>query len=82
MVRTQIQLTQSQSERLKRLAVREGVSMARLIRKGVDRLLASREPIDRTARRERALEAVGRFRSGHGGLAVEHDDQFAEAAGE
>ena len=61
MVRTQIQLTESQSERLRRLAAQEGVSMATLIRRGVDRLLASREPVDRAARKERALEAIGRF---------------------
>ncbi len=82
MVRTQIQLTESQAERRKRLAVLAGVSMATLIRRGGDRILASREPVDRSARLERALGAVGRFQSGRGDLSKKHDDHFAEAADE
>ena len=82
MVRTQIQLTESQAERLKRLAAEEGVSMAALIRDGVERLLASRGPVDRKARIQRALAAAGRFRSGEPGLAREHDEAFVEAVGE
>ena len=81
MVRTQIQLTESQAERLKQAAVREGVSMAALIRRGVDSLLASNQPISRSDRRRRALAAVGRFSSREGDLSGRHDEYFADAAG-
>ena len=82
MVRTQIQLTESQAERLKRAAAREGVSMAELIRRGVDRLLASRQPMNGVDRRRRAVAAAGRFKSREGDLSGRHYVYFAEAAGE
>ncbi len=82
MIRTQIQLTESQAERLKRLAAREGVSMAELIRNGVEDLLTARLPVEREALRQRALAAIGRFRSGAEDLGSAHDRYFEEAAGE
>jgi hypothetical protein len=74
MIRTQIQLTEQQAASLKSLAAQQGVSMATLIRKGVDRIL---EENDRRARRERALEVIGRF-PGPADLAERHDDYFGE----
>jgi hypothetical protein len=78
MVRTQIQLTEHQAISLKRLADEEGVSMAALVRLGVDRLLRERgAPIDAEKRR-RALAVTGRFRSGLDDLAENHDRYLAE----
>jgi len=39
MVRTQVQLTETQSEALKRMAARRGVSVAKIIRESVDERL-------------------------------------------
>ncbi|MGH7572848.1 MAG: CopG family transcriptional regulator [Gemmatimonadota bacterium] len=58
MIRTQIQLTPKQYERLKRLASERGVSLAQLVRDGVDELLAR---LDRDDRWERFLAVVGKF---------------------
>jgi hypothetical protein len=82
MIRTQVQLTASQAERLKRLAAQEGVSVAELIRQGVEGLLAARLPVDREALKMRALAPIGRFRSGVENLGVDHDRYFTEAARE
>lgn len=78
MVRTQIQLTEEQMAQLRKLAAEERVSLAALIRRSVDLLLeARRDPADDRARR--ALEVVGRFRSGKQDIAVEHDAYLGEA---
>jgi hypothetical protein len=78
MVRTQIQLTEQQARRLKRLAAAQGRSMADLIRSSVDALLARPDAHDDEVRRSRALRAVGRFRSGLRDLATEHDRHLAK----
>ena len=60
MLRTQIQLTPDQARRLRTLARQQDVSVARLIRQSVDRLLddTARRP---AARYERAAKLVGAF---------------------
>lgn len=78
MIRTQIQLTERQATGLKRLAADRGVSMASLVRLAVDRLLAERGAASDAERRRRALAVVGRFRSGLGDLAENHDRHLAE----
>jgi hypothetical protein len=78
--RTQVQLTDQQTEALKRLAQQRGVSIAQLVREGVDLLLRSAgSPISYEERTRRMLEMSGRFHSGVGDLSIRHDDYFAEA---
>ena len=79
MVRTQIQLTEDQAERLKAEALRQGISMAELIRRSVDGVLASRGPVQQDNAWERAARASGRFRSGTRGTSAGHDGALAEA---
>lgn len=81
MVRTQIQLTEKQSRRLKQLAAAQGRSMADLIRRSVDAMLAQPEASDDEVRRTRALRAAGRFRSGVRDLSSQHDRHLAEVLG-
>ena len=76
MVRTQIQLTKEQAERLKRVAAQRGESMAEVLRSLVDEHLMD-EP-SRTERLRRALEVPGRFRSGRSDISEKHDDYLAE----
>lgn len=79
MIRTQIQLTEKQAKELKEIARREHVSMAELIRQGVDAIIDSSLTIDRDTRKKRAIEAIGKFRSGKSDISDKHDDYLAKA---
>ena len=79
MIRTQIQLTDTQARGLKALAAAEGRSMAELIRDGVDVILRTRGSVDREAVKARSLAAMGRFRSGARDLGGTHDDHLTKA---
>jgi hypothetical protein len=76
MVRTQIQLDEEKADALKRLAAQRGVSVAALIRDGIDRVLAD---VDWERKLARALEVVGKYRSGLTDLSENHDEYFVEA---
>lgn len=78
MVRTQIQLSESQMEQLKELARRRKVPIAALIREGADLVIRSGGAMDDEQKRRRAIEAGGRYHSGHKDLAEEHDRHLAE----
>ena len=80
MVRTQVRLTEDQARRVKRVAAERGVSMATVIRQGVDLLLRSMETaVTNDERADRAVSAAGRFRSGGGDGAEGHDRCLGEA---
>ena len=81
MVRTQIQLTEKQAKALKKLAGKERVSLAALVRRGVDAVLESSTQITDEERQKRAISAVGKFKSGRRDLSTEHDKHLAEAFG-
>ena len=74
-VRTQIQLTEAQAQALHRRASERGTSVAHLIREAVDASLAADRASDT---RQRALQTVGRFRSGLNDVSAEHDRYLAE----
>jgi Arc/MetJ-type ribon-helix-helix transcriptional regulator len=78
MIRTQIQLTEEQAAKLKRVAAGRGVSMAEVIRDAVDRI-PDRD--DRAERWARALAAigVGHDRDGATDVSVRHDEYLVEA---
>ena len=78
MIRTEVQLTESQIEGLRRLSAQSGRSIADLLRESVDAMLAARRP-SRQQRVERALRAAGRFRSGSSDVSRKHDLHFADA---
>lgn len=59
--------------RLRREAKRRGVPIAEVVRDAVDRVVPP-DPGNRQAKLERALGAVGRFRSGTGDVAARHDE--------
>ena len=79
MVRTQIQLTENQARCLKALASARGVSMAELIRQSVDSFVRISGGVDLAERKKRAMAIAGRFRSGAGDLAENHDRYLNEA---
>jgi len=80
MIRTQIQLTEEQARLAKDLAAERQVSMAEVIRDGLDQLTCSRAyGVAPAERRRRALAAAGRFRSGSADGSAAHDSHLAEA---
>ena len=79
MVRTQIQLTESQLEAVKARAAEEGRSMADVIRTLVDESLSGSGRSGREERRRRALAAIGMLGKGPRDLSRRHDDHLAEA---
>jgi len=78
MIRTQIQITPEQARALKRLAAKEGKSVAELIRISLDSMLRAGGLRDQDSLRQRALAAAGKL-NGPADLAAKHDDYLAEA---
>jgi hypothetical protein len=76
MHRTQVQLTDEQSRRLKRVAAERGVSISEVIRQAVDSHLAREDP---AAYRERAIATIGGFHSGKADVSEEHDRYLPDA---
>ncbi len=79
MRRMQIQLTEEQLERLRDLADAHGRSMADVIRESVDRYVRSERPLHREEFKQRALAAVGKFRSNRRDISANHDRYLAAA---
>ncbi len=78
MIRTQIQLTPEQDQALKRMAARQGKSVAELIRASVDEMLKTSEYRDPAELRKKAIAAAGTF-PGPDDLASQHDHYLDEA---
>ncbi len=78
MIRTQIQLDEKQVAALHRLAAERRISMAALIREGVELLLSDRL---RTQSWDVALKAIGKHRGKNGNVGEEHDRHLDEAFG-
>ncbi len=81
MIRTQISLTEEQMNTLKALSAEKGESIAEIIRQAVDEMVHSKSFITRDQRRQRALEAAGRFTSKDENVNAsrDHDDYLDEA---
>lgn len=79
MIRTQVQLTEEQARALKETAAARGVSIAEVIRQALDQHFAGQGT---TARRQRAIRAIGGFRSGRHDISSRHDDHLADAFAE
>lgn len=81
MMRTQIQLTEEQAERLRALARERGVSLSELVRQAVDLLVQTEGNQTWEGRKQRALKVVGRFASGRGEISAQHDRYLEESFG-
>ncbi len=82
MVRTQIQLTEKQAREIKRLAAEKNVSIAELIRQGVELLLKSPSLMDREGQIGRAKAAAEKHRSDRIDVSRNHDSYLEEAFSE
>ena len=80
MLRTQVQFTEAQARKLRTIARREGISVAELVRRSVDRALRE-EANAPSARYERAARLVGTFRDRERATDVSrrHDDYLTDA---
>ena len=78
MIRTQVQLTEEQYAALKEIVAKKKISMAELIRLGVEQIVAAKGDIREQERVQRALKAAGRFHSGINDLSFNHDSYLAE----
>ena len=74
MIRTQIQLTENQLRRVKRLSRQRNVSIAEVLRSFVDQGVSAEAP-QRDVAYQRARQVIGRFpdKEGARDLAREHD---------
>jgi len=75
MIRMQVRLTEYQADKLKELSRQQGVSVAELIRRAVERLVDDSKSEEAW---QRASALVGRYESGLSDIAVRHDDYLAE----
>lgn len=81
MLRVQAQLSQDQARRLKAMAAAEGVSVAELLRRGAELVLAHGHEESPEARKRRALAVVGAFRDEREDVAEGHDDYLDDPGG-
>lgn len=79
MIRTQIQLTEEQVKTLKKIANKKQVSLAELIRQGVNALMRLSGEVSIEERKKRAIVAAGRFHSGKQDISAKHDEYLTEA---
>lgn len=78
MIRTQIQITSEQASALKRISIREGKSVAELIRISIDNMLRSGGIQDQADLRRKAINATGKLH-GPENLSANHDAFLAKA---
>ena len=80
MVRTQIQLTEEQAQKLRALSASRREPVAALIRKAVDQFLVSGTP-DRSNLYRQAESVVGKYKSDMDDISMHHDRYLEEAFG-
>ena len=81
MIRTQIQLTESQMRQLRRAARAQNVSVAEVVRRCVERGIGTELPDDLASRYDRAAGLIGAFRDREGAtdISIEHDAYLDDA---
>lgn len=80
MVRTQIQLTEDQAQRLRTRSKQQHIPVAELVRRAVDKSFEEQLSSDPIELRKRALTAVGCGKSGLSDVSERHDDYLFEAS--
>ena len=79
MIRTQIQLTEQQMRKLRRVARANGISLAEAIRRLIDRGIEEALP-DRSILYSRASTVVGAFRDDGASDVSEKHDEYLDGA--
>ena len=80
MIRTQIQVTEEQMIALKKISAERNVSVAELIRNGIDHLIQTQNYVSLAERRKHAIALSGRFHAGDkdNNVSENHDDYLAD----
>lgn len=78
MVRIQVQLTEKQSKALRQIALREGISMAEVIRRALDKVIEYQYLPDRYELKKRAMAAAGSVHSNITDLSSNHYQYLEE----
>ncbi|MBW2368987.1 MAG: CopG family transcriptional regulator [Deltaproteobacteria bacterium] len=78
MVRTQIQLTEEQAQKLRELSLSNRESVASIIRKAIDRFLITGKP-DHMVLYRQASTIVGKYKTEKPDISVHHDTYLEEA---
>ncbi len=79
MIRTQIQLTETQARTIRKVAMDQGTSMAEIIRRAIENMVQRSPKVSSQERVKRAIEIVGKFRSGKRNVSQKHDEYLAQA---
>ena len=80
MVRTQIQLTEEQSDTLHAIARQKKISVSKLISISIDNLIQSHSLLDYEQKKKNAIAATSKiFRSGKKDISINHDQYFVES---
>jgi len=80
MVRTQIQLTEEEVEKLRELSAVRRVSVAALIRQAVDQFIVSGNP-DRSTLYRQAGSVIGKYKADRSDISMNHDGYLEEGFG-
>lgn len=78
MAQTQIELTDEQMTALEKLAKEQNTSLPELIQESIKKLIAERHHRYTPEQKQRALDIVGKFKSGQNDLSTNHDKYFVE----
>jgi predicted GTPase len=77
MVRTQIQLTEEQAEKLREIAMKSRKSIASLIRTAIDQFLIANK-VDSSSLYDQAMSVVGKYEADKDDISIEHDKYLDE----
>jgi hypothetical protein len=78
MKRTQIQLTEKQYKILKDISAKKNISVAGVIRECVNYYSASKCLVSDEEKYKKAINLIGKFKSGEKDISIKHDKYLAE----
>jgi len=78
MKRTQIQLTEKQYRMLKDISAKENTSVAGIIRECINCYSASKCLISNKEKYNKAINSIGKFKSGEKDISIKHDKYLTE----
>jgi hypothetical protein len=77
MVRTQIQLTEEQAEKLREIAMENHESIASLIRSAIDQFISSKKS-SRSSLYRQAISVAGKYKADKDDISIKHDRYLDE----